>query len=113
VQFSPSAIVECSAIAECLALTNFGSSRSRRIKNLKKYVIKVLISNHSNQISEFYKNLIKKGPVLILREIIIIHINLRWHLCNEKHISASIVEKTKKTTNKTFGRRNFLKLRPP
>ena len=34
--------------------------RSRRIKNVK-HVIKYLISNHSNQIGEIYKNLIKKG----------------------------------------------------
>ena len=39
----------------------FGCSRRRRIKNVK-HVIKVLISNHSNYIGEFYK-----GPVLIYR----------------------------------------------
>ena len=50
--------------------------------------------NHSNQIGEFYKNIIKKGPVLILRDnTIIIHINLRWHMYYEKHISASILER--------------------
>ena len=41
------------------------------------YVMKVLKINHSYQIDEFYKNLIKKGPVLILRDnTIIININL-------------------------------------
>ena len=58
-----------------------GLSRSRRIKNCKIYVVKVLISNHSNYKGEFYKNLIIKGPVLILRDnTIIIYIDLRWHL---------------------------------
>jgi hypothetical protein len=33
---------------------------------------------------------------------IIIHINLRWHMCNEKHISASILEEPRKTTNKNL-----------
>ena len=58
-----------------------GLSRSRKIKNCKIYVVKVLISNHSNYKGEFYKNLIIKGPVLILRDnTIIIYIDLRWHL---------------------------------
>ena len=36
-----------------------------------------MISNHFNYIGEFYKNLIKKGPVLILRDnTFIIQINL-------------------------------------
>ena len=71
----------------------------------------------AGSVGEFYKNLIKKGPVLILRDnTIIIHINLllnlMWHLCNEKHISASILEKTKKSTTKTLGRRNGHRLLP-
>ena len=54
-------------------------------------------------LGKFYKNLIKKGPVLILRDnTIIIHIYLRWHLCNEKQISASILEEPRKTTNKNL-----------
>ena len=46
-------------------------SNAKGLKNVK-YVIKVLISNHSNYKGEFYK-----GPVLKLRDnTIIIHINL-------------------------------------
>jgi hypothetical protein len=43
------------------------SSQSRKIK---RNVIKVFISDHSiyTCICEFYKNLIKKGPVLILKD---------------------------------------------
>ena len=54
-------------------------------------------------VGEFYKNLIKKGPALILRDnTIIIHINLRWHLYIEKHNSASILKEPRKTTNKNL-----------
>ena len=84
-------MTDISFISSVGAIFNFGRSRmfgpdkfrslvvgrSRRIKKRKTYVIKVLISNHSNYIGEFYKNLIKKGPVFILRDnTIVIHINL-------------------------------------
>jgi hypothetical protein len=88
-----------------------GRSRSRRIKNSQTYVITLLISNHSNCLREFYKNVIKKGPVLILRDnTIIININLS---VMKNTFQPPFRKKTKKTTNRTFGRRNGLKLRPP
>ena len=73
-----------------------GRSWSRRIKKVKHMnICHKSFDQQSFQLNRWIlQESHKKGPVLILRDnIIIIHINLRWHLCNEKHISASILEK--------------------